>query len=198
MMRCSPRCRDKLPAAVQPVARSRTSPAGGFRARSCRSNGDTSTGRPRKCAWSRHDEESGGAGVSLHRYAAHAHRTAQWAAHEALLAQGDGVPLRVPAERPAHQELSGAWASACLEAGYPGQIPHDFRRSAVRNMERAGLSRSVAMQLTGHKTEAVYRRYAITSEADLREGVDRLNDATGTKRGDNRPNASRHAKMQSA
>jgi hypothetical protein len=42
-------------------------------------------------------------------------------------------------------------------------------------MERAGLSRSVAMQLTGHKTEAVYRRYAITSEADLREGVDRLN-----------------------
>ena len=45
-------------------------------------------------------------------------------------------------------------------------------------MERAGLSRSVAMQLTGHKTEAVYRRYAITSEADLREGVDRLNAPT--------------------
>ncbi|MGE3489202.1 MAG: hypothetical protein AB7N29_04280 [Vicinamibacterales bacterium] len=45
----------------------------------------------------------------------------------------------------------------------------------MRNMERAGLSRSVAMQLTGHKTEAVYRRYAITSEADLREGVYRLN-----------------------
>jgi hypothetical protein len=42
-------------------------------------------------------------------------------------------------------------------------------------MERAGLSRSVAMQLTGHKTEAVYRPYAITNEADLREGVDRLN-----------------------
>jgi hypothetical protein len=39
-------------------------------------------------------------------------------------------------------------------------------------MERGGLSRSVAMQLTGHKTEPVYRRYAITSEADLREGVD--------------------------
>lgn len=55
---------------------------------------------------------------------------------------------------------------------------HDLRRSAVRNMERAGLSRSVAMQLTGHKTYAVYRRYAITSEADLREGVDRLNAPT--------------------
>ena len=52
-------------------------------------------------------------------------------------------------------------------------------------MNHAGLSRSVAMQLTGHKTEAVYRRYAITSEADLREGVDRLNGATWTRRMDN-------------
>ena len=41
-------------------------------------------------------------------------------------------------------------------------------------MERRGLSRSVAMQLTGHKTEAVYRRYAIVAEADLREGVAKL------------------------
>ena len=47
-------------------------------------------------------------------------------------------------------------------------------------MERAGWWRSVAMQLTGHKTEAVYRRYAITSEADLREGVERLNGLNGS------------------
>jgi len=39
---------------------------------------------------------------------------------------------------------------------------------AVRNLERAGVSRSVAMKMTGHKTEAVYRRYAIVSEQDLR------------------------------
>ena len=65
-------------------------------------------------------------------------------------------------------------------------------------MERAGLSRSVAMQLTGHKTEAVYQRYAITSEADLREGVDRLNGRRGDNRGDNRPQASRSPSQQSA
>jgi hypothetical protein len=65
-------------------------------------------------------------------------------------------------------------------------------------MERAGLSRSVAMQLTGHRTEAVYQRYAITSEADLREGVDRLNNVAGTKRGDKSGNASGDAKTQSA
>ena len=80
--------------------------------------------------------------------------------------------------------FKGAWEAACEAAGFPGRIPHDLRRSAVRNMERAGLSRSVAMQLTGHKTEAIYRRYAITSEADLREGVARLNEAMGTGFGD--------------
>jgi integrase len=118
---------------------------------------------------------------------------ALWAEHEAMKKAGticrsvfhrNGKPIK---------GLRGAWATACTDAGFPGRIPHDLRRSAVRNMERAGLSRSVAMQLTGHKTEAVYRRYAITSEADLREGVERLNEATGTNRGDNSPNARRHA-----
>ncbi|BFU93439.1 MAG: hypothetical protein NTNFB02_01610 [Nitrospira sp.] len=66
------------------------------------------------------------------------------------------------------------WKTACTRAGVPGRIPHDFRRTAVRNLERAGVPRSVAMKLTGHKTEAVYRRYAIVSEADLSEGLKKL------------------------
>ncbi|MCE3223934.1 MAG: phage integrase protein breaking and rejoining enzyme [Nitrospira sp.] len=57
------------------------------------------------------------------------------------------------------------WQAACNLAGVPKRIPHDFRRTAVRNFERAGVPRSVAMKLTGHKTEAVYRRYAIVCEA---------------------------------
>jgi len=67
-----------------------------------------------------------------------------------------------------------AWRAAVKRAGLPGRIPHDFRRAAVRNLERAGVSRSVAMKLTGHQTEAIYTRYAIVSESDLAEGVAKL------------------------
>ena len=67
-----------------------------------------------------------------------------------------------------------AWIKACQKAGCPGLIPHDFRRTAVRNLERAGVSRSVAMKLTGHQTESVYSRYAIVDEQDLAEGVKKL------------------------
>jgi integrase len=100
---------------------------------------------------------------------------ALWAEHEALQKAGTICPSVFHRNGRRIKSLRKSWADACTEAGYPGRLLHDLRRSAVRNMERAGLSRSVAMQLTGHKTEAVYRRYAITSEADLREGVERLN-----------------------
>ena len=67
------------------------------------------------------------------------------------------------------RSIRRAWMTACRKAGVPGLLLHDLRRSAVRNLERAGVSRSVAMKLTGHKTENVYRRYAIVAENDLRE-----------------------------
>ena len=73
-----------------------------------------------------------------------------------------------------------AWRRAREEAGCPGRIPHDFRRTAVRNLEQAGVPRSVAMKLTGHKTEAVYRRYAIVSPGDLRSAARQLDASTYT------------------
>jgi integrase len=75
-----------------------------------------------------------------------------------------------------------AWRTACARAGVPGRIPHDFRRTAVRNMERAGVPRSVAVKLTGHRTESVYRRYAIVSDADLQEAARKLAEASVTQR----------------
>ena len=72
------------------------------------------------------------------------------------------------------RNFRGGWAKACKAAGLPGRLVHDLRRTAVRNLERAGVSRSAAMKLTGHKTEAVYRRYAIVDSTMLQEAVDKL------------------------
>jgi integrase len=70
--------------------------------------------------------------------------------------------------------LRKAWKAAVKAAGLPGLIPHDLRRSCVRNLERAGVPRSTAMALVGHKTQAIYSRYAVTDEAMLREGTVKL------------------------
>ena len=64
----------------------------------------------------------------------------------------------------------------------PGRIPHDMRRSAVCNLVRAGVPKSVAMQLTGHKTPSVFERYNISDAGDLRDAA-RLLDVAATKTG---------------
>lgn len=78
---------------------------------------------------------------------------------------------RAPKQPRPITSFSKAWQAACRAAGCPGRIPHDFRRTAVRNLDRAGVPRSVAMRMVGHKTEAIYRRYRIVDEQDLRDAA---------------------------
>jgi integrase len=59
------------------------------------------------------------------------------------------------------------WTRACEQAGVPGLMFHDFRRSAARNLRRAGVGPDVAMQITGHETDSMWRRYSIVKEDDI-------------------------------
>jgi len=67
-----------------------------------------------------------------------------------------------------------AWGTASKASGLEGVIPHDLRRCAARNLSRAGVAESVAMEITGHKTRSMYRRYRIVDEKDLREATEKL------------------------
>lgn len=67
-----------------------------------------------------------------------------------------------------------SWKAACVAAGCPGRIPHDLRRTAVRNFVRKGIPERVSMRLTGHKTPSVFNRYNIVSDGDLRDAARKL------------------------
>lgn len=77
----------------------------------------------------------------------------------------EGYPIR---------QFKTSWRTACKRAGVEGMMFHDLRRTAIRNLTRAGVPQKTAMEITGHKTISVFQRYDIVDEADMRLAQEKM------------------------
>ena len=73
-------------------------------------------------------------------------------------------------------DVRKAWHTAVRKAGVPNLLWHDLRRSAVKNMDEAGISRDVAMSISGHKSQAMYSRYNITTTKRTRQALEQVQE----------------------
>jgi len=81
-----------------------------------------------------------------------------------VITRSNGRPVR---------DFRGAWAAACACAGVPAFLFHDLRRTAARNLRRAGIAEGV-IKIGGWRTRSVFERYAIVSQPDFADALTKL------------------------
>ncbi len=82
-----------------------------------------------------------------------------------VFTRSNGTPVR---------DFRGTWEKACEKAGVPGLLFHDLRRTAARNLRKAGVAEGVIMKIGGWRTRSVFERYAIVSQADIADAIGKL------------------------
>lgn len=65
-----------------------------------------------------------------------------------------------------------AWKNAMTKAGLTGRMFHDFRRTAATELRRAGVPEEVAMKITGHVTNTMFKRYRIVDTGDVSRAIE--------------------------
>jgi integrase len=99
----------------------------------------------------------------------------------AISATSSECPLLVQHEGKPVFDWEKSWRGACEEAKIPGTLFHDLRRTALTNMIEAGFSEKEAMEISGHKTRAVFDRYHIVSERRLKQLAVKLEEHLKSK-----------------
>ena len=72
------------------------------------------------------------------------------------------------------QNFRKTWRAACKKAGVPSLLFHDLRRTAARNLRKAGVAEGVIMKIGGWRTRSVFERYAIVSQTDIADALSKL------------------------
>lgn len=87
------------------------------------------------------------------------------AAESSLFTRRNGKAVR---------DFRGTWDKARNLAEVPALLFHDLRRTAARNLRRAGVAEGVIMKIGGWRTRSVFERYAIVSQADITDAIEKL------------------------